>query len=56
MSRRTRLAALAVLIALGLTIGTAPAHAGNDYGDLAYLRHDLDNVARSAVTAPSSSS
>jgi hypothetical protein len=49
VSRRTRSAALAVLIALGLTIGTAPARAGNDYGDPAYLQHDLDNIARSAV-------
>lgn len=49
MSRRWRALALVVLISLGVLAVGRPANAGDDYGDLAYLEHDLDNVSRSAL-------
>ena len=49
MPRRRRALVLVVLTAIGLLAGVTPARAGNDYGDLAYLQHDLDNTARSIV-------
>lgn len=34
----------------GLLATAAPARAADDYSNMAYLRHDLDNVSRSTVT------
>jgi dienelactone hydrolase len=47
--RRARLFVVAVLALVGLVAGAGVARAGNGYDDSAYLRHDLDNVARSTV-------
>jgi hypothetical protein len=48
--RSARVAALALLVTAGLVAGAAAAQAKGDYGDPAYLQHDLDNVRRSTVS------
>lgn len=47
--RRLRLVVLSAAVVVGL-VAAPSAWAADDYGDPAYLQHDLDNVSRSTAT------
>ena len=49
MPRRARTLLIALLTVAALVAGSGAAHAGGDYSDPAYLRHDLDNMSRSSL-------